>query len=158
MNPFFRFVLVAVASIAAISSHPASAKNVVADLDQIAELMKGAGYRAEIKGEKADRYIRSGSSGFNFSVFAYGCNDDGTKCRSIQFYAVFDPKVSPTLEKLNEFARDNRWGRYYLDKDADPVIEMDLDLEQGGMSEELFLDNVEYWDMAMGKFADFVFK
>jgi Putative bacterial sensory transduction regulator len=158
MKSLYRCVVVMFAAAALFSAKPVLAKNVVADLDQIAELMKGAGYRAELKGEKADRYLRSASSGYNFSIFTYGCNDDGTKCKSVQFYAGFNPKVSPTLEKMNEFGRDNRWGRYYLDKDGDPVIEFDLDLEQGGMSEELFLDNVEYWDYAMGRFADFVFK
>ena len=37
------------------------------------------------------------------------------------------------------------------------IVEMDIDLEVGGMSRELFIDNIAYWDSIMVKYADFVF-
>lgn len=157
MKTLFRSVVALLAALGALIATPVLAKNVVADVDQIAALMKGAGYRAEIKGEKAERHIVAASSGYDFRIFTFGCDDDGKNCKSVQFFIAFDTKVSPSLEKMNDYARNNRWGRVYLDKDGDPAIEFDVDLEKGGMSEELFLDNVEYWDVVMTRFADFAF-
>jgi hypothetical protein len=56
------------------------------------------------------------------------------------------------LERINEWNRSQRFGRAYLDKDGDPVIEMDLDLDDGGLSAALFADNLEFWDAVLGKF------
>ena len=57
---------------------------------------------------------------------------------------------------MNEYASINRFGRVYLDSDGDPVVEMDIDLEAGGMSEALFADNIAYWDAIMTNFSSWV--
>ncbi len=157
MKRLFRSVLTLLAAFAAITAAPALAKNVVADIDQIAEVLTGAGYKFEKKEKDGEKYLRVEASGYHFLLFSYGCDDKGQKCKSVQFYAAFDPDKSPTLDVMNSYARENRWGRVYLDKDGDPAIEFDLDLEQGGMSGELFLDNVAYWEAVMVAFADFSF-
>jgi hypothetical protein len=41
---------------------------------------------------------------------------------------------------MNLYAARTRWGLSYLDHEGAPTIEMDLDLENGGLSEELFID------------------
>lgn len=135
---------------------PALAKNVTADAKQIAALLKADGKTVEVKTTKDDVYVRVDSD-YDYSIFTYGCDNSGGNCKSVQFYAAFNPKVSPTLEAMNGYARDNRWGRIYLDKDGDPAIEMDVDLEKGGMSEALFIDNIAYWEAVIDKYGDFVF-
>ncbi len=145
------------AAVLATLAVPATAQNVVADHEQIASVMQEAGYKATLNGEGDSRYLRSSSGGYKFSALFYGCDDDGANCKTIQFYAGFTPKTKPSLQSMNDYAAKNRWGRIYLDSDGDPVIEMDIDLEDGGMSPELFKDNLEYWDTIMGVFAKFVF-
>lgn len=148
------------ASLAAIAA-PAAAANVTADVDQVAAAMKRGGYTVEVKDTKDGRFIRStrGKESYEFSVFFYGCDANTTRnCKSVQLYAGFSPKTKPTLEALNAYASDNRWGRVYRDDDGDPVVEMDIDLEKGGMSEALFLDNLEYFEAVMDRFGEFVFK
>ncbi len=148
--------LTAVAAICLMAT-PAHAQNVTADLEQIASIMQKEGYRALLQGDEGSvSYIQSGTSGVNFSIFAYGCNDQGEDCKTVQFYLGIATDNPPSLEKMNEFAMKNRWGRVYLDAEQDPCIEMDIDLEDGGISEELFFDNLEYWDMVVGNFSDFV--
>lgn len=145
----------AAVTLAALTS-PAMARNVVADPDQIAAVMQKSGYRAEIlEGASNTRYIRSGVSGKTFLVLMFGCDDDGKNCKTIQLYAGFKSDTPPSLEQMNTYAAKKRWGRVYLDDDRDPVVEMDIDLEDGGISEELFVDNLEYWDVVMGNFAEF---
>ena len=136
---------------------PAAAGNVTADVDRIAAILQKEGYQAKRAGEGADPRIETAMGGYSASIYFYGCDDKGQACKSVQFYAGFNPKTSPTLQGMNDYSKDNRFGRVYLDKDNDPVIEMDIDLEAGGMSEELFLDNLAYWNSILGAFADFVF-
>ena len=149
---------IAVALLASTLGAPLAAKQVTADVAQIAAILQKEGYQAKVAGEGSDVRIDTAMGGYTMAVYFYGCDDKGKGCKSVQFYAGFNPKTNPTLQAMNDYARDNRWGRVYLDKDGDPVIEMDVDLEVGGMSEELFLDNIAYWDTIMGKFADFAFK
>lgn len=144
-----------------LAAAPAKAANVVAEPTQIMELMRKAGYTVEQKTVKGDTYLRSsrGKDAYKFNIFFYGCDENTVRnCKTVQFYAAFSPKAKPTLEALNTYSAENRWGRFYRDKDNDPIIEMDLDLEDGGMSDELFLDNLEYFETVTSKYADFVFK
>ena len=136
---------------------PANAENVTADVDRITAILQSEGYQAKRAGETAAPRIETAMSGYSATVVFYGCDDKGQACKSVQFYAGFNPKTSPTLQAMNDYAKDNRFGRIYLDEDNDPVIEMDVDLEAGGMSEELFIDNLAYWTTILDRFADFVF-
>jgi hypothetical protein len=139
---------------------PAEARNVTADIAQINELMKRDGYTVEVKTEGGESHLTAsrGKDSYSFEVFFYGCDEKTMKnCKSVQFGCGFTPKTKPTLAAMNDYARDNRWGRIYLDKEGDPIIEMDVDLEKGGMSEALFLDNLEYFEAVVDRFGEFVF-
>ena len=133
---------------------------VVAEPLRLMEVMRAAGYKVELKTVNVDTYIRAirGKDSYKFNVVFYGCEENTTRdCKSVQFFAAFTPKIKPTLDAMNIYSRDHRWGRFYLDKENYAVIEMDVDLEQGGMSEALYLDNLEYFDTVMKRYADFVF-
>ena len=151
----YRGLLIGLAGMAAA---PASAENVTADIPQIARIMQAEGLQAKIEAEDDGRpYILSGLSGYSFIVRPYGCNDDWTDCKFIQLRAGFTPNVKPTLAEVNKHAADNFFGRFYLDEENDPIIELDLNLEAGGMSRELFVDNLAYWDMALATYGEAMF-
>ena len=143
--------------LASLHASPVMAQNVTADVEQIAEIMRGEGLQAKIEYDDGRPSIASGISGYNFAVHPYGCNDEWKDCKFIQFRSSFATEDKLTLEQINTFAADNFFGRFYLDDEREPVIEMDLDLEAGGMSKELFVDNIAYWDMILAKFGDYVF-
>jgi len=149
-----RLLVVAAALLLPIA--PASAENVVADIQRITAVLQKAGYKAQIEGEGDQRYIASGTGGTAFTIQLHGCNLLGGDCKNVMFYAWFDSDNPPSLEAMNLYAARTRWGRFYIDHEGDPTIELDIDLEDGGMSEELFIDNVEYWDGALNLFANFV--
>ncbi len=135
----------------------AMAQNVTADRERIAEVLRDAGYRATIEGDTpAGRYISSGTSGVDFVISFFGCDDAGDACKTVMFFAWFEDSTPPSFEDFNTYNARRRWGRAFLDKDGDPMIEMDLDLEDGGISPELFIDNVEYFDLALREFEAFV--
>jgi hypothetical protein len=122
------------------------------DPQSVAEALQQAGYRAQLSvDETGDPLILSSESGVTFRVFFYNCTDN-TDCRTIQFYVGYSD-TDATLESVNAWNRDNRFGRAYLGDDGVVRLEMDVDLDDGGMSQALFEDNVEFWVSAMARFA-----
>lgn len=58
--------------------------------------------------------------------------------KSLQFYA-YESDTNTKLETINRWNRDKRYSRSYIDKDGDPVLELDLDLE-GGVTDKRIVD------------------
>lgn len=152
----FKSIITFVPAAALWAGQPVYAQNVTADQERVAKVMQEAGYRAEIIREGDQARVSSAASGYNFEVYFFGCDDEGDNCKTVQFYSAFAPEKKPSLKAMNDYAAKNRWGRIYLDDDGDPCIEMDIDLEDGGMSADLFKDNLEYWEAVLAAYAKFV--
>jgi hypothetical protein len=136
---------------------PAIAQDIQAqDPASVVAAMQQAGYRAQLSTDDVgDPLIRSSSSGSDFLVYFYNCTDN-TDCRTIQFYAGYSEPNTATIETINEWNENNRFGRAYLGDDGIARIEMDVDLDDGGVSQALFEDNLEYWAIVMSRFEDYV--
>ncbi len=143
---------VAAAALGAFSL-PAHAEMVRAqDPQSLVNAMQGAGYTAKLGIDKVgDPKIDSSVSGSNFTVFFYNCTDHKA-CATVTFHSGYDMSTAVSLERINEWNRGQRFGRAYLDKEGDPILEMDIDLDDGGISPALFVDNLQFWDAVIGKF------
>jgi hypothetical protein len=132
---------------------PASAQTVKGqDPQSVVKAMQAAGYAAKLTTDKAgDPLIESSSSGSSFQTFFYNCKDN-KDCATVQFHASYQTKTAPTLQKLNEWNASQRFGRAYLNGSGYPAVEMDVDLDDGGMSSALFTDNLEFWIAIMAQF------
>ena len=141
------------AGLGAVLSTSATAQTATASEPQsIVAALQAAGYAAQLdQPADGDPKIRSKSSGSSFTIFFYNC-EKHRNCTTIQFYAGYDTKTAPTLEVINSWNREKRFARAYLDKSSDPVIEMDLDLDSGGMTRALFTDNLDTWTSLMAAF------
>jgi len=152
------FRIGALAAVATVSTVPAAAETINArDPEVIAELLRKEGYQAKVdpKKEGEDPVITSAASGSTFGVYFYNC-EKGKNCQSVQFYAGFQkPKMD--LKRVNDWNRDKRFGRAYIDKDGDAAIEMDVNIEPGGMPRELFADNLNIWSDLIGEFRTRVY-
>ena len=155
MNRFRIAVLAAVTTACAL---PASAQTMnVRDPELVAELLRKEGYQAKVdeKKEGEDPVITSAASGSTFGLYFYNC-EKGKNCQSVQFYAGFeDGKMD--LARANVWNRDKRFARAYLDKEGDAVIEMDVNIEPGGMPRELFVDSLDIWSRLLGEFRTRVY-
>lgn len=149
------FALGAVAALALPAT--AQAQMVKAqDPKSLVSALQSAGYKAELTTDTSgDPMIRSASGGTAFTLFFYGCTDN-EECATIQFYAGFSEPSNASLRAMNDWNRDNRFGRAYLADDGSARVEMDVDLDDGGVSRELFVDNLEFWEIVMSKFEDYV--
>ncbi|MGB8812966.1 MAG: YbjN domain-containing protein [Paracoccaceae bacterium] len=132
---------------------PAFCGNVTADNPiAIAELMKTFGYRAELTADdQGDPKIKSSAGGANFSVYFYGCTKN-KDCTSIQFSAGFDLSDGTTMDVVNDWNANKRYGKVYLDSEKDPYIELDVNLDLGGVTEENLRDTLEIWDRLVSDF------
>jgi len=120
--------------------------------DSVVKALQKAGYRAELtKDGSGDPMIESAASGTNFAVLFYGCTEH-KNCGRIQFVVTFTGYKNTSLEALNEWNAKNYFGRSYRTDKGAARLEMDLDLDDGGMSPALFEDNVEWWVTIMANF------
>jgi hypothetical protein len=137
-------------------SHPAasSAGYLVhaQDPQTIVRALQGGGYTAKLGVDKVgDPMVTSAAGGTEFQIFFYNCTNH-VQCATVQFHSGYDFNTPLPLDTINEWNRTERFGRAYLDKENDPILEMDVDLDDGGLSPLLFIDNVEFWTTILGKF------
>ena len=126
------------------------------DPQSLVRAMQAHGYVAELTTDRGgDPMIRSASSGVNFQVLFYNCTNH-KECATVQFHVGYDLKSGSLLEVVNNWNKSQRFGRAYLDSENDPILEMDVDLDDGGVSQMLFIDNLEFWTSAMGRFEKHV--
>jgi len=87
-----------------------------------------------------------------YQVFFLNC--DSGVCEDLNFYAGF-AGIKPTMDSMNAWNRDKRFGRAYVDGDLDAVIEYDINLEYGVAKENL---NAAFgvWSLVLGEFARYV--
>jgi hypothetical protein len=132
---------------------PAQAQMVSAGKpDTLVKALQGAGYSAKLdKDSSGDPMIVSAVNGHPFRVIFYGCKAN-RDCATITFAAGFDKKSATSLASINDWNRKNRFGRAYLDDEGDPILGMDVDLDDGGLSSALFTDNLEFWTAVTGAF------
>lgn len=139
--------------------HPALAQggNVDAsDAAVLAGVLQDLGYRAMLSTDSSgDPLIRSSADGSEFSIFFYGCSS-GQACKAIQFSKGYDMATGMSLEQVNEWNREYRFGKVYLDDEADPFIEMDVNLDFGGVARENFADTFDWWLVTTREFEAFI--
>ena len=151
----FRLVSLAIA-VAVAATAPAHAQTVTAsDPTSIVRALQSAGYKAKLgKDSIGDPEIESASAGSRYFINFYGCTNNRA-CATVTFVAGWkDTKT--TMARINDWNRDKRFSRAYIDKEGDPIMEFDLDLDDGGMSQALFVDNVEFWDASVGAFKAYI--
>lgn len=149
----FRSISIAAATLLSALGTPVFAQMVsAADPASIVTVLQANGYRAELtKDDGGDPLIRSALDGSKFAIIFYGCTKNRA-CQTIQFYAGFKSEGKVSIEAMNDWNKTNRFSRAYIDNDEDPVIEMDVDLDDGGMSRALFEDNFEFWEVLVPEF------
>src|SRR3954467_4643794 len=146
-------IAIALAVLAAAASCPAQAENVRAqDPGSLVRALQNGGYAAKLGVDKVgDPMITSGVAGTTYQIFFYNCTNH-KECATVTFHSGYDLTSSPGLERMNEWNRGKRFGRGYLDKEDDPILEMDVDLDDGGLSPLLFIDNIEFWASILADF------
>jgi hypothetical protein len=143
------------AAAAAAASFPAEAQMVRGqDPSSVVRALTATGRAAKLGTDGVgDPMITSALNGKGtpYQIFFYNCTAHKA-CATVQFHSGYHLETPVTLETLNEWNRSQRFGRAYLDKVNDPILEMDVDLDDGGVVPLLFIDNIEFWESVLPKF------
>lgn len=94
------------------------------------------------------RLLVTNSKGI-LSVVNFG-DCSGERCGTISFYAGF-ANAKPTLEVINNWNRDKRFGAAYLDADLDASVRYDVSFEQGASYQNIVSD-FEVWSLILEQF------
>jgi hypothetical protein len=153
INRFAAAVAIAAAMCAGVAhARPLPEGGVTAQ--EVAEALQAKGYRAQLTKDSAgDPMIESGLDGSTFRVMFYTCKTG--RCASIQFVWALDMDDGMELRKINQWNREKRFGRAYLDDENDPFLEMDVDLERGGTTEAIG-NNLDTWASVLPAFKEFI--
>jgi hypothetical protein len=102
--------------------------------DEILNLARGYGAAHLETQSNGDPQISGKIEGVTYQVYFMNCTDEN--CEDLNFYAGFlDNKQ--TLDAINSWNRDKRFGKAYLDAELDAVVEFDVNLEHGVTRENL---------------------
>ncbi len=124
------------------------------NIDEVANVARGFGSVEMDKASNGDPMINGKIEGVSYYLFFRNCADDNTACEDLNFYAGFlDNKQ--TMEAINAWNRDKRFGKAYLDSDLDAVIEYDVNLEHG-ISRENLDSTFQVWSLILKQYADYI--
>jgi hypothetical protein len=104
-----------------------------------------------------DPYLESNRGGLKFLVLFMNC-DAGKKCKTLQYYMGFSDAKNVSLDRLNQWNKDKRFARAYLDDEGDPVLEMDVDVDFSGIPRENLGETFNTWASLMDSFREYVFE
>ncbi|MER5170962.1 YbjN domain-containing protein [Thioclava sp. GXIMD2076] len=141
---------------APLTASPALANTVTATPAAILAAMRADGLQAQ---QETDDYgapmLVSQLNGTHFSVYFYGCKS-GAQCQNIQFSTGYDLDRPLDARRINDWNRDNRFGRAYLDDDGDPFIEMDINMAGNGVTQQNFSTSLGLWQTVTRDFEHFI--
>lgn len=102
-----------------------------------------------------DPMLTSRVSATELNVYFYGCTNNAD-CTPIQISAGYDTDDGVSMDLINAWNAGHRFGRAYLDKEDDPYVEMDMNLDHGGVSEGNFRDTLDWWRVVVEAFEDHI--
>ena len=139
----------------ALAAGPAAAQELLdgGKVDEIVTIAKGYGSAILEKQPDGHPRIAGNIKGVPYYVFFMNCSSEGA-CEDINFYAGF-ADIKPTMDALNAWNRDKRFGNAYLDADLDAAIEYDVNLEYG-----VSRDNLDaafgVWSVLLAQYTEYV--
>ena len=109
----------------------ASAQTIVdgSNVDEILNLAREHGSADLTKQDNGNPKITGKIKGVVYHILFQNCTDN-RDCEDVQFYAGFLDN-NPTLEVINAWNAEKRFGRAYLDQDSDASVEFDVNLQYG---------------------------
>lgn len=131
-----------------------------ADPQGIVELMRFAGYEAELSvDDVGDPQIDTQFSGLTGTVMFYGCDErTHERCDSVQLRVGLDRANPLSLDWLNTELANDRFYAVHLDDEGDPWFNWDIMTGRGeGIPSSVFLLAVRQFATQVGAASDMVF-
>jgi len=111
---------------------------------------QGASVEAD-QDDQGDPMLRATVNDHPFEVYFYDLGPDH-RAASLEFWYGLEMDEGPDPTVVEDWNRNYRFGRSYLDGVGDPILEMDLDVEVGFTSEALG-NNLLRWFSLLDDFS-----
>ncbi len=118
--------------------------------EKILEIAKGFGI-AHLEDVNKNPVIIGRIQGKKYAISFHGCNSSGKDCDDILFTAPWSGESS--LERVNNWNREKRFGRAYIDTDGDPALDMAVNIDYGVTTKNIE-DTFDWWSKAMSRFEE----
>lgn len=150
------YALLAMLLLATSASAQKSCSNIVdgTDASRIYQISRGYGSSEIGTDNRGDPKVNGRMHGVKYQIYFYGCTN-GEKCSSVQFRAGFTQNTKQTIVRMNEWNTTKRFGKAYLDKDGDAIIEMNVSLK-GGVCSDNFDETVSWWSTVLREFLTYI--
>jgi hypothetical protein len=122
--------------------------------NDIATILRDAGYRAEVVTENQRTRIRTGMGGYNVYVYLFSCDDDGA-CASLQYSLGLTKSPIYTLSVANKWNQDKRFAKAYLDTNGNMFLEADVYF-RGGVGREVLSATARIFDDSVADFRTMI--
>ena len=161
---YLRGAIVLLAVIAVSGAAEAASRNdtVVDSITgkEFASLLAEFGYDVEVdKDDQGDPYFITSTNGTNFVVIFYGCDKNPSSikrvCGDVQFRSSYEAPDAASLDRMNNWNRDFRFGKAYVDADGDPTIEMVVNMT-GGVTRSFVRNTLKWWTIVLRDFEDHI--
>lgn len=124
------------------------------DPETVVAALTTAGYKAKLSKDKTgDPTIESAASGYEFSVFFYGCTE-GEDCTSLQLQAGWTADDKHTASYANKWNLVKRFGQMSIKEDKSLSLSYDV-AAGGGINTANFADILEWWESVLGEASKF---
>jgi hypothetical protein len=120
--------------------------------DELANILRNAGYRAEVVHKGNNYSIRTAMAGYNVDVYLY-CNTE-VKCTSVDWDMAFVASPQYTLQLANAWNREKRFAKAYIAADGGFFIEYTVEFS-GGVTAEAFAQSARRFDSLCGDWSTF---
>jgi len=123
--------------------------------DAILNLMRGYGSATLGTQNDGTPKILGKIDGQPYTIYFSSCDaKTHADCQDLDFYAGY-LGVKPSLERINAWNRDTRFGRAYLDNDGDAGMDMDVNTDKG-VSADNMDSTLALWAQLVKKFTAYV--
>jgi Putative bacterial sensory transduction regulator len=98
-------------------------------------------------------YLRIGLRDFKVLLFLFGCKEG--RCTDLQVFSGFQTQRPLSLARINEWNRNHRFTKAYLNERGDSALEADLSFT-GNLGLENFKDFLNTFKISLSAFAEFL--
>ena len=145
----------AVAALLALAPATASAQQLYESVtgQQMNDILTEMGLRGTLGTDNVgDPMITGAIDGINYTLLFYSCNAAAPKqCLELQFHGEFSFNQPVTLEMINTYNTNNRFGQAFLDSAGRVNLDMSATLE-GGVTRQHIIEVIHWWQNALTKF------
>ncbi len=125
------------------------------DVDRVVELASAYGVAERQPDDPGEGpWIRAEMADVVYSITFLNCTE-GANCTSLQLRAWWESGGAHTLEQMNDWNRERRFGAAYLDANQNATVEFDVNLA-GGVTAANFDDTLQWWQVVLDEFISTV--